>query len=156
MNGVGDNDMVSETKRDWEGLKRKISSGKSLEQSCEETGIPVSEAAQWIEEQKPGVNADDFVLRAMSFSAIQKGFEVLTQIAQEGPRVDVRGGEGGEYTNQTDLEAAKILVNSGLTLRKILATGAARRLTATRKDADGSTTQFDLFDLQAPWTFPET
>lgn len=146
--------MVRKAKRDWEGLAKKISAGKPIEQASVESGIPQEEVLEWIKGNDPLVQKEDYALRLLAHEAIQEGFEVLKKIAAEGERCDDRMQGSGTYGRDTDLDAAKAMVTMGINLRKILASGA-RGMSVKRTNPDGSSEQLDLFDSAGPWQFSE-
>ncbi len=155
--------IVSEPKRDWQGLERKLGLGKPLAQACQETGIPLEEAATKLEIRlRNETGAIGFKLRSVAEGALQTAMSKLTAIVNEAPRERIErltkatkeaGGDASVKVTlyNTDLDAAKALAKIAIETLKL--SGGAR---PPAKADSGKGGQRDLFDAtQSEWDLRE-
>lgn len=129
---------LSGKRRDWEGLKRKISRGIPLDEAAAQCGIPIGEVFQYVSSRMAQVDTLNFELRLIGQGAIKNALTKLTELAQDGAR------EGKDFES-TDLEAAKTLAKFGIDALKLARAGLA----PPKGDEPEKT---DLFDAAAnPW-----
>lgn len=125
--------------RDWQGLARKIASGKPLEDAAAEAGIPFGEVIAHAKERMAMGDALPWQLRLVGQRALQTAMDRLETIAGDGPR-------DAKEDSDTDRHAATALARLGIAALKLAKDiGGARR---GRNDPDPS--QPDLFD-RGPW-----
>lgn len=128
---------VSEKKRDWEGLRRKISRGVPLEEASVQLGIPLEEVFSHVSEKLSEIDTLNFELRLVGQGNLKKALTKLRKLASENVR------EGKDFES-TDFMAAQALGKLAIEALKLSKSGKGAR------DAGGG--QPDLFDVaEDPW-----
>lgn len=140
--------------RDWEGLRRKLRAGKTVELAAIEMGIPLDEVKAWVDEQEAARAFDDLTWRESAHAALETAMRTLRKVAKQGPRTSTTERDGERVYTCTpvnsDVDAARALLKFAEGMRK---GGVKEKL--IQESAKGNR---DLFDhiaqsIEGPWTF---
>lgn len=157
--------------RDWQGLERKIQTGKSVEQAALEAGIPLPEVYEHAKSRMAEGSATPFMLQLVAQRALFKAINRLEKIADDGERLtevgaDELDGEGGKgkralirlkkAVRDTDLKAAEKLADIAIAAFKIAAPRAPLGGKAPGSRGMSVGVQLDLWDTAGNWDFRES
>lgn len=136
------------SKKIKQDLHKKLSEGWTVQEACEQLGIPEEKGKELAEEILKKSSQDDSSLHLLAFDSLKTGIEKLKQIVVEGPRYSESGAMGSRVES-VDLIAAKSLVDAGLKIRALI--GKTKEKAAELDKDKGGKSQPDLWDLYGPW-----
>lgn len=138
-------DPISGSQKDFDALKRKLISGKTLAVAAAEAGMTLQEAEDHLADR---TSEDDKSLRAFSDEAMNVALEAMKGFLQEKNRSVVESCEMGSTKEAVlDLPAATALLRAAMDARKML---RRKEKPAALPVQIGK----DLFDQpDTPWSF---